>query len=210
MPFLIFSPTLTDDKSTTFERFCQALANQASISRDLLQNEAVRQFFVGRDVAKFQCLQETGTSTSPSTNFIDFLFPRNISIVIREYLGRLFREQEEEKVLYDISILVAEWLIKASNEYHSLISTYIKNIPLISKRVLLSALSDAEFSTTNELLLSTVSLFLNSTDKRLAQTAAVFLLTCGGTMGKNCLSQALSTQELPHSHLIKGISELLS
>lgn len=98
----------------------------------------------------------------------------------------------------------------APNEYHTFFAGYIQGIPLVSSRILMAALSDAEFSTINGSLLSSVSSFLKSTDKRLAQTAATFLLTCGGTPGRNFLWQVLSTQELPHSQLIKGISDLLS
>lgn len=105
---------------------------------------------------------------------------------------------------------MAEWLIDAPNEYHTIFAGYLQKMPLMSSRILMATLSDAELSTSNESLLYSVSSFLKSTDKRLAQTAAIFLLICGGTLGKELLLQGLSTQKLPHVKLIQGISKLLS
>jgi hypothetical protein len=163
--------------------------------------------FLHRGVANFQYLQEIGTSTLAS---VQFSCLNSIPNEIEECLDRLSQTQSSESALYQISNLVAEWLMDAPNEYQTFFAGYIQNIPLMSSRILMAALSDAEFSTGNGSLLSSVSSFLKSTDKRLAQTAATFLLTCGGSLGSNFLLQTLSTQELPHSQLIKGISELLS
>lgn len=163
--------------------------------------------FLHRGVANFQYLQEIGTSTLASVHFSSL---NSIPNEIKEYLVRLSQTQSSESVLYQISNLVAEWLMDAPNEYQTFFAGYIQDIPLINSRILMAALSDAEFSTSNRRLLSSVSSFLKSTDKRLAQTAATFLLTCGGTLGRDFLWQTLSTQELPHSQLVKGISELLS
>ena len=98
----------------------------------------------------------------------------------------------------------------APNEYQTFFASYIQSIPPTSARIIIAALNNAEFSNTNESLLASVSFFLKSSDKRLAQTAAAFLLTCGDALGKDFLFQILSTQELPHSQLIRGITELLS
>lgn len=173
----------------------------------MLQNEAVRRIFLYRGVANFQYLPEMGTSTLPS---VQFLSPDSIPDEIKKCLDRLYHTQESESALYEVSNSVAEWLIDAPNEYQTFFTRYIQTIPLMSRRILIAALSDAEFSTNNESLLSSVSLFLKSTDKRLAQTAATFLLTCGGTLGKEILGVVLSKEEVPHSQLVKGISELLS
>lgn len=143
-----------------------------------------------------------GTFTHPS---VQFLPPK-----IRDCVIKLSQAQESESSLYKISSLVAEWLMDAPNEYQTFFAHYIQNIPSTSARILISALSDAEFSNCNESLLTSVSLFLKSSDKCLAQTAAVFLLTCGDALGKDFLFQILSTQELLHSRLIKGITKLLS
>lgn len=98
----------------------------------------------------------------------------------------------------------------ASHEYQTFFAGYIQTVPLKNVRILMAALSDAEFSTDNGSLIASVSSFVKSTDKRLAQTAATFLLTCGGSLGRDFLFQVLATQELPHSRLVRGISELLS
>lgn len=163
--------------------------------------------FLHRGVANFEYLQEIGTSTLTSVQFLSL---NSIPNEIKEYLVELSQTQSSESALYQISNLIAEWLMDAPSEYQTFFARYIQDKPLMSSRLLLAALSDAEFSTSNGSLLSTASSFLKSTDKRLAQTAATFLLTCGGTLGRNFLWQTLSTQELPHSQLVKGISELLS
>jgi hypothetical protein len=152
-------------------------------------------------------LQEIGTSTLASVQFSSL---SSIPSEIKEYLFRLSKTQPSESSLYQISTLLAEWLMDAPNEYQTFFAGYIQDIPLINSRILMAALSDAEFSTNNRSLLFSINSFLNSTDKRLAQTAATFLITCGGTLGRKFLGQTLSTQELPHSQLVKGISELLS
>ncbi|PZV12123.1 MAG: hypothetical protein DCF22_13035 [Leptolyngbya sp.] len=200
--------TLTDDTSVSIlEEYLQASINQISIDRSILHNEAIRRIILQRVVANFQYLQELGTSTLPSVQFLPL---NSIPYKIRECLNKLSGSQESESALYEISNLVAEWLMDAPQEYQNFFAKYIRAIPLMSSRILMAALSDAEFSTNNGSLISSVSSFLKSTDKRLAQTAATFLLTCGGTLGRDFLWQTLSTQELPHSQLVKGISELLS
>lgn len=189
------------------EEYFQASINQISIDRRVLQDEAIRRIFLHRGVANFQYLQEIGTSTLPS---VQFLTLNSISHKIKECLGKLSHAQESESNLYEISSLVSEWLVDAPKEYQTFFASYIQAIPPKSARILIADLSNAEFSTNNGSLLASVSSFLKSTDKRLAQTAAAFLLTCGDTLGRDFLFQMLSTQELPHSQLIKGISELLS
>lgn len=51
--------------------------------------------------------------------------------------------------------------------------------------------------------------FLYSEDKRLAQTAASFLLTCAGDLGRDFVFQELSTKKIPHERLIKGLIVLI-
>ncbi|MBE9155814.1 hypothetical protein IQ265_03050 [Nodosilinea sp. LEGE 06152] len=205
--FSLASPTLTDDISSIFEEYFQASVDHSSIDRRILQNEAVHRIFLHKGVASFQYLQEMGTSTFPS---VQFLTLNSVPYKIRECLDKLSQVQEGESNLYETSSLMTEWLMDASHEYQTFFAGYIQAIPSTSAQILIAALSDAEFSTGNDSLLASVSLFLKSTDKRLAQTASIFLLTCGGTLGGDILSQILSTQELPHSQLVRGISELLS
>lgn len=148
-------------------------------------------------------LERTRTSTSP-------LRLHDFPSEIKKHLNRLSKAQETETNLYEVASSIAEWLIDASNEDQTLLAAYLHKMPLQSSRILMAALSDAEFTTINETLLHSASSFLKSADKRLAQTAATFLITCGETLGKSLLQQALSNQELPHLQLIRGISELLS
>jgi len=176
----------TDDTSSILEEFLQDLIHQNLIDRSVLQNEAVRRVFLHRGVANFQYLREIGTSTLASVQFLSL---DSIPNAIKECLVGLSQTQSSESALYQISNLVTEWLMDASNEYQTFLAGYVQGIPLMSSRILMAALSDAEFSTSNGSLLSSVSSFLKSTDKRLAQTAATFLLTCGGTLGRNFLWQ---------------------
>jgi hypothetical protein len=205
--FSLASQTLTDDTSSILEEYYQASINHISADRRILQNEVVRRIFLHKGVASFQYLQETGTSTFSS---VQFLTLNSIPYKVRECFGRISHSQEGENNLYEISSLIAEWLMDASHEYQTFFAGYIQTVPLKNVRILMAALSDAEFSTDNGSLIASVSSFVKSTDKRLAQTAATFLLTCGGSLGRDFLFQVLATQELPHSRLVRGISELLS
>lgn len=198
---------LTDDVSgLSVEECLQSLflTNQSLISNEALQHEAISEIFSRKGVADFQYLRDSGTSTFSSRYLHLDSFPNDIE----EYLNRISINQESESILYEIADLIAEWLIEAPNEYQIIFTAYLRSIPFSSGRILLAALSDADFSTSNEYLLHFVSSFIKSDDKRLAQTAATFLLTCGGKLGRIFLSQLLA-QELPHLQLIQGINKLL-
>lgn len=198
---------LTDDVSRlSLEEYLQSLflINQDSISNEALQHEAISEMFSRKGVAGFQYSRDSGTSTFSSHYLSLDSFPNDI----KEYLDRISINQESESALYEIADLIAEWLIDAPNGYQIIFTAYLQSIPFSSSRILLAALSDADFSTSNEYLINFVSSFIKSNDKRLAQTAATFLLTCGGNLGKIFLSQLL-TQELPHLQLIQGINKLL-
>jgi hypothetical protein len=204
--YLTLSPfQLTGDVSIfSVEEDIQSLINQDSINKEALQHEAISKIFSRKGVAGFQYSRDSGTSTFSSHYLSIDSFPNDI----KEYLDRISINQESESVLYEIADLIAEWLIDAPNGYQIIFTAYLQSIPFSSSRILLSALSDADFSTSNEYLIHFVSSFIKSDDKRLAQTAATFLLTCGGDLGKIFLSQLL-TQELPHLQLIQGINKLL-
>jgi hypothetical protein len=198
---------LTDDVSTSvLEEYFQALISKFSISRNALQDEAMRRIFLYGNVASFQYLQDAGTSTSQPLQLPLCSFPPEI----KKYFDRLFVVQESESVLCGIADSIAEWLTDSPKEYQTVFTLYLQKLPLNTSRILIAALSNAEFSTSNENLLSYVSLFLKSTDKNQAQTSATFLLTCGGDLGKNFLQEMLATQELPHLQLVQSISKLLS
>jgi hypothetical protein len=197
---------LTGDASifSFLKESIQSLINQDSISNEALQFEAINKIFLRKGVANFQYLRDSGTSTFSSYYLSLDSFP----LEIKGYFARIYSNQESEIVLYEIAGLIAEWLMDNPNGYQTIFAAYLQSIPFSSSRILLAALSDAEFSTSNEYLLHFVSSFIKSDDKRLAQTAATFLLTCGGDFGKILLSQLL-TQELPHRQLIQGINKLL-
>lgn len=104
---------------------------------------------------------------------------------------------------------LVEWLENTIDEHHVYLASFIKGISVEDVRELLSALSNAEFKTDNETLMISVCSFLYSEDKRLAQTAAAFLLTCAGDLGRDFVFQELSTKKIPHAHLVKGLTELI-
>lgn len=104
---------------------------------------------------------------------------------------------------------LVEWLENTIDEHHVYFASFIKGIPLEDVRELLSTLSNAEFKTDNETLMISVCSFLYSEDKRLAQTAGIFLLTCGGDLGRDFVFQELSTKKILHEPLIKGLTELI-
>lgn len=203
--FYLPSYQLTGDISTLSSvKHLQSLINQDLINKSALQYEAINRIFSSRGVASFQYLQDSGTATFSSLSLPMESFPTEM----KEYFERISINQESEIILYKTADLIAEWLIDATNGYQTTFAVYLHSIPLANSQILLAALSDAEFSTSNEYLLNCVSSFIKSDDKRLAQTAATFLLTCGGNLGKIFLSQLL-TQELPHLQLIQGINKLL-
>lgn len=104
---------------------------------------------------------------------------------------------------------LVEWLENTIDEYHVYFANFIKGIPLEDVRNLLAALSDVEFKTDNETLMISVCSFMYSEDKHLAQTAASFLLWCGGDLGRDFVFQELSTKKIPHERLVKGLTELI-
>jgi hypothetical protein len=170
------------------------------ISKNILQDISIRRFFSHRRAANSQYLQDSGTSTFSSFHFSDEL---------REYLNQLYIIQGNEDKLYEISDLAANCLLNISNENHILLSIYLNNLPLEARRILISSLNDIRFLTHNVNLLYTISMFLESSDKRLAQISAIFLLSCGGELGKNTLNHIQNTGNLPHAKLIQGIIEIL-
>jgi hypothetical protein len=104
---------------------------------------------------------------------------------------------------------LVEWLENTIDEHHVYFANFIKGISLEDVRELLAALSNAEFKTDNETLMNSVCFFLYSKDKRLTQTAASFLLTCGGDLGRDFLFQELATERVPHIELIEGLIDLI-
>jgi hypothetical protein len=129
---------------------------------------------------------------------------------LREQLQILHREEREDG-LYKIADAIADWMIDASGAEQSVFATYIGGLTARSARILFSAIADAEVQVASERLLHTIAGFLGSEDKRLAQTAAVCLLQCGGGLGGTLLRARLnSPASLPHIQLILGAVNLLS
>jgi hypothetical protein len=157
----------------------------------------------------FQFLQDSGTSSIYPPPQIDY-YLNKFSDEIKPSLDKLFTDNENEDILYEICDLVAKWFVDASDEYHSFILSYLHNLPLLSKQILIASLSDAGFLTTSEDLIFCVSLYLRDNNKRLAQMAAIFLLTCGSNLGNMVLRQILDSEDLPHSKFIESIVKLVS
>jgi hypothetical protein len=172
------------------------------LSKNKRQYGFIDDIFLQRGAAYFQYLQEEEISIAPSYH--------RIPEKIKESLEKLCRESNNTNTIYELSELILEWLFDVSNESHALVSKYITLMPPVNLQIFIATLCDGEFSTENESLLYSVSLFLKSNDKHLAQTSATFLFSCGGNLGKQLLLQAISSSELPHVKLIQGIKTLLS
>ncbi len=149
----------------------------------------------------------TSTSTVPVLSFIGL---NDFPVQIKEYLDELHASEKDEDSLYEVAEAIVEWLTDNSDEYQTSLAVELQNMPSTARRILIAALSDAEAQVNNRNLLDTIGLFLESTDKLLAQSSAACILTCGGVLGKNILQSKLSTKDLPHSQLIQGIMRLFS
>lgn len=150
-----------------------------------------------------QLISQDCTSDVPTVRNKDF------PIEVKINFAKL-NTTEDEDILYEIADKIAEWLIDNSDEYQSVLSLYIKNMPSESIRILISAFSDAELTINNQYLLYQIGSFVKSSEKRLAQSAAACLLTSGGNLGRKILGDMLEHENLPHRQLIQGISKLLS
>jgi hypothetical protein len=121
------------------------------------------------------------------------------------------RQAKSEATLYEIADMVTEWAADASQVEQTAFAVYLWELPVRGVRILLSALADAEVRFTSEMLLYTITSFLGSEDKRLAQTAAVCLLQCGGALGGALLQDRLKDPAtIPHVQLIQGVMDLLT
>lgn len=165
-----------------------------------LNNDESRNVYTLRldDFAKPLAMTSTAntiSSYSPSILFLQDIFDR-LSIA------------QNDNVLYEIASSVTDWLINSSSDDQTLFTTYFKNTSLEASRILMTVMSDEGFLASNENLLNYVSLLVQSDDRWIAQTAAIFLITCGGDIGKNHLLKILS-QGVVHSQLIQGISKIL-
>jgi hypothetical protein len=195
---------LTDDSSKLgLEEYIKRLDSQKG-----LQNQSIRVIFSHKGGVSFQFSQDSGTSSIYPPPQIDY-YLNKFSDEIKSYLDKLFLVDKSEDTLYKIADSIAEWFVDIPDEYHVLIVSYLNNLPLLPKRILLAALSDAEFLTENEELIYFAGSFLKSSDKRLAQTTANFLLTCCKESGKTLLKKTLDNEEIPHSRFVKGIVELI-
>jgi hypothetical protein len=202
---LVISPKeLTDDSSKLgLEEYVKRLDSQKGF-----QNSAFREIFFHRGVANFQFLQDSGTSSIyPPAQIVFYL--HKFSDEIKPCLDKLFLVENSENTLYKIADSAAKWFIDVPDAYHVFIVSYLHDLPLLPKRILLAALSDAEFLTKNKELIRFTGSFLSSSDKRLAQTTANFLLTCCENLGKTLLQEILDNETIPHSKLVKGIVELI-
>jgi len=129
---------------------------------------------------------------------------------IREDLAML-REEECEDTVYKIADSIAKWMADASGAEQRVLATSFGGLTVRGVRILLSAIADAEVQLRSEHLLHTIAGFLGSEDKRLAQTAGVCLLQCGGGLGGTLLRARLNDPaSLPHIQLILGAIHLLS
>ncbi|QKQ75623.1 hypothetical protein [Nostoc sp. TCL240-02] len=144
-------------------------------------------------------------STSSAVRLIEI---NDFPAQIKEYFYELRANDKDEDALYKISEAIVEWLTDNPEEYQTRLAVELYGISPTAQRILIAVLSDAEAQINSENLLYVIESFLESTDKLLAQSSAVCLLTCGGLLGRNILQTTLSIKNLPHSELIQGIIEL--
>lgn len=129
---------------------------------------------------------------------------------IRNQLTEISQASASEDNLYEMADAVTEWVVNTSDAEQAVLATYLQELSPRGARVLVSALADSEVHLQSEQLLWTITSFLDSEDKRLAQAAAVCLLECGGTLGRCILIERMKEAEfIPHAQLIQGIQELL-
>ena len=191
--------------------YLQASISQLVITKRALVDEAIREaFLLDLNTAYLKRLEDAfgnSTSTLPPLRFIQI---HDFPYEIKEYFDKLRSAQEDEDLLYEIADAIAEWLMDSPEEYQTALTVYLNNISSTASRILIAALSDAEVKINSKTLLYSISLFLKSKDRHLAQIAATCILTCGGNLGKDILQSMVAAEELPHSKLIQGISRLLS
>ena len=165
-----------------------------------LKNDESRNFYTLRldDFAKPLVMASTAStvsSYSPSILFLQDIFDR-LAIA------------QNDNVLYEIASSVTDWLIDSPSDDQTIFATYFKNTSLEVSRILMTVMSDEGFLTRNKNLFNYVGLLVKSDNRWIAQTAAIFLITCGGDIGESYLLKILS-QGVVHSQLIQGISKIL-
>jgi hypothetical protein len=109
--------------------------------------------------------------------------------------------------LYKITDSVAQYLVDIPLQDHDIIVAILQLLPLSSMRGMIASLSDAEFTTSNENLIHFVASFLKNENKAVAQTSAIFLLSCCGELGEKLINA--EKDEVPHKRLVNGIIELI-
>jgi hypothetical protein len=120
-------------------------------------------------------------------------------------------QEENEETSYKIADAIAEWVGDASGAEQTVFTTHVRELSPTGARILFAALSDAEVRIASEWLLHAIAEFLSSDDKRLAQAAAVCLLTSSSALGRTLVQQKLKDPtSLPHAQLIRGIMNLLA
>ncbi|MEH2086961.1 MAG: hypothetical protein V7K61_09540 [Nostoc sp.] len=153
------------------------------------------------------CWEEILASASTSSA-VPLIELNDFPAQIKEYFYELRANDKDEDALYKISEAIVEWLTDNPEEYQTRLAVELYDMSSTAKRILIALLSDAEAQISSKILLNVIGLFLESTDKLLAQSSAVCLLACGGFLGRNILQTTLSTKNLPHSELIQGIIRL--
>ncbi len=183
----------------------------------LIDHETLFKFFSGQATILLSPdtpLQRPGneiflnsTVTVPQLSLIGL---NDFPIHIKEFLHKLSAGLEDEDALYQVAEEIIEWLADESDQYQASLAIELQNMPLMARHIIVSVLADTETQINNHHLLETISLFLLSTDKILAQSSAICLLTCGGIVGKEVLQNKLRFDNIPHLQLIRGIIKLFN
>jgi len=142
--------------------------------------------------------------------FSELYTVRELPEVVRDQLSN-FHQQDSEQELYKIADVIVEWVTDASATEQAALSAEFHELQPRNLHVLLSALTDSEVQLKSETLRHTIAGVLSSHDKRLAQTAALCLLQCGGRLGKALLQFRLANAvSVPHCDLILGAIKLVT
>ncbi len=153
-----------------------------------------------------------------TASFINLLFPSQgilveefvVSQIVSSFRSLLIPGEANENILYAWSEEIVQWASDDKDSKHEILSLFLGLMPDRSKHILLSTLCDYEFSTSSLSLINTVSAFLDTDCKRLAQASASFLCSCSGSTGIGVIDMFIKNKRVKHVDLVLGIVTILA
>jgi|GEM_PF-5168034 len=169
------------------------------------EQQKTTQLNLGREKIPQMLMLQNQTSSFPNQQVVQ------LSDEVQEHFRNLHKKLDDEKSLYENAQAIVAWIEETEQEYEcqTIIAALLESLPVLSSHILLATLNNAEILIVNFDLLNVVSYLLGSENKRVAQSAATYLLVCGGELGERLFQAKLDSGTLPHSPLIQGISKLL-